>query len=271
MGFFSRTVDIDDAGSGTNGTPHDNSWLQAIYTAIENAFTSRSTITTTGNQTAINSGLVRWLYCNNATLLTIQGMTAGVEGQRVFIVSTGAGQVDIANQNATATEANRIICGVTGTISLAAGSGRCALEYDATASRWRVIQHEQGAWISPTFSAGNYTGNGAMTWTVASGDVITCAYYLDGRQLRVAFYLGSTDVGGTPNTALQIAIPGGFTAQSAALNAMVHNDAGAGNTLGFCQVLPGATLIQCSKNDLSTWATSTNATGVQGQLSFEVQ
>ena len=57
--------------------------------------------------------------------------------------------------------------------------------------------HEQGAWITPTFSAGDYDGGGgAMTWTVESGDVTTCKYYLKGRTLAWALQLTGTTVGG---------------------------------------------------------------------------
>jgi hypothetical protein len=271
MAFITRDVDTDDSGDGISGTIHDNSWLQSKYNSIENPFISRSTITTTGNQTAINSGLARWLYCNNAALLTIQGMAAGTEGQRVFVVSTGGGQVDIANQNGSASAANRIITGVTGSISLM--NGMAALVYDATAARWRVLDHNQGAWITPTFAAGNFTGNASMTWTLASGDVTTYASKLDAgsRTMTVEFQLITTTVAGTPNTALQIAIPGGLTAAKAMLNPILYKDNGGANTIGYCAVSSGGTVIQCFTASGGNWTASTNATYVYGQIAFEVQ
>src|SRR6185295_3701711 len=34
------------------------------------------------------------------------------------------------------------------------------------------------SWITPSYSGGNFTANGSMTWTVDSGDVTTYAYKL---------------------------------------------------------------------------------------------
>jgi hypothetical protein len=65
------------------------------------------------------------------------------------------------------------------------------------------------------FAAGNFTANGAMTWTVASarsGDL--SAYSIVGKTLTIWFSITGT-VGGTPNSQLLIAIPGGFTAAAA--------------------------------------------------------
>ena len=125
------------------------------------------TTTATGSQTGLSttsSAGAPVLRCDNSSLLTIHGLASQQDGDQLIITSVGAGQVDIVNQSATeTTAANRIIAGVNGTISLAAGSGRAIFVYDATTARWRVVLHEQGAYITPTFSASDYTANGSMT------------------------------------------------------------------------------------------------------------
>lgn len=66
-------------------------------------------------------------------------------------------------------------------------------------------------WTSVTFSAGNFTGNGSMTWTVASGDVLRNRFCIVNKILHWLVQIATSTVGGTPNTRLQIAAPGGVS------------------------------------------------------------
>lgn len=270
---ITRTTDTDDDGSGTTGTIHNNAWLQAIYAALD-ARWSEATTTSTGTQNNFSISEADVLRCNNASLLTLNGIVAPASpakpGKRLIIVSVGAGQVDLANENASSTAANRIINGVTGTISLAAGSGRALLEYDDTTDRWRVIAHEQGAAITATFAAGNFTSS-AGTWTVASGDVTTCAYYLCDRMLTLQFYIVTTSVTGTP-TALQInnGAYGGFTNAKTTLNMCAGSNAGGGNETCIATTAASGTLLAISQLDTGTWSNATDTTAVYGTVTFEV-
>lgn len=95
------------------------------------------TTTSTGTQNdfalTANATLLR---ANNATALTLTGLTAGTDGQRLEIVAVGAGGVTLTDQAAGSTAANRIITGVGGPLSLWAGAGTVKLTYDATTARW---------------------------------------------------------------------------------------------------------------------------------------
>lgn len=234
-------------------------------------------ISTTGSTSNLDFQNAEVLYCDNATLLTITGLLAGYDGQRLVIISRGAGQVDIANQALGSSAANRINNGVTGTRSLAAGSGVAVLQYDTDTAaggvnpRWRCILHNQGAWITPAFSAADYTGNGAMTWTVAAGQVTSCAYWLKDRTLEFILEVIGTAVGGTPNTTLQRVIPGGFTAakQTNTSNPVLDN----GSPLtGRSFVTAGAfTFGFRSTAGAVNWTASAAACAVQTQLTIEVQ
>jgi hypothetical protein len=235
------------------------------------------TVTATGTQNDYAPGLIgnTLLRCNNATLLTISGLTGGYDGQIVRIVSVGAGQVDLAPQNTSSTAANRFInfAGSSGTLastSLAAGSGYAEYQYDATTARWRMIAHEQGAWITPTYAAGNYTASSG-TWTVDAGDVTTQAYWLKGRTLTVAWILVSTSTSAGPGI-LNIGNGawGGFTAVKQTLNSLMYNDNGGVNTAGFSQVTAAATIVTLSKFS-GAFSIATNTTNVFGELIFEVQ
>lgn len=236
---------------------------------------SSVTVTTTGNIDDLdfsNADLIRF---NNASLATLRGLKAGVDGQRVTIVSIGAGQVDLAHQNTNSAAANRFINFATSaSTSLAAGSGTATYQYDATTARWRLIAHDQGAWITPAYNAGDYTASGSMTWTVDSGDVFAFRYRLSGRMLTVNFAILSTSVGGTLSNGLKIKIPGGFSSAFFSLFAGgLLSDAGATDT--GCPLstesTPGGTNILISKFGAANMSAATNTTNVYGTFPFEVQ
>jgi hypothetical protein len=243
------------------------------YVTAAQVGASVSTVTTTGSITglAANASLVRM---NNATAAVIHGIAAGYDGQRLQIVSVGAGEVDLAHQSSTdGTAANRLINFVTSGITpLAPGSGKADLVYDGTTARWRLVGHEQGAWIAQTFAAGDYTGNNAMTWTVASGDVTMRSYMLRGRTVTDAYRILTSTVGGTPSTLLLLAPPNGYTlpATFVARDTVIISDngsqsvgrmiaTGANDRISVSATLAGA-----------AWSAATDTTSVEGTAIYEV-
>ena len=141
------------------------------------------TTTTTGNIDDLDFANADLIRMNNASLSTIRGLKAGYAGQQVTIVSIGAGLVSMAHQNANSAVGNRLINAITsGVTSLAAGVGTGTYQYDATTVRWRLVAHEQGAYIDIAYSAGNFTA-ATGTWTVDVGDLITSAYYTRGQEV----------------------------------------------------------------------------------------
>jgi hypothetical protein len=212
------------------------------------------------------------IFANNASLLTLQGITAAQAGQRLTICSVGAGQVDIANQNGSASAANRIINQVTGTISLAAGYGRVTMVYDGTNSRWRVEAHEQGAFISVTYTSTDYIGNqtGAADWTVASGDVGDYAYLLRGRELTLIWEINASSVANLP-TALRILVPNGMTWSRNTYNSAHYVENGTYGQGLASGTTPFPNHLQLWKTDQTVaWANATNATFVRGELTGQV-
>lgn len=128
-----------------------------------------------------------------------------------------------------------------------------------------------GVMTSPSFDAANFTAEGAMTWTVASGDVSTYAYtYLGPKLMLVTAYLIDTTVGGTPDDGLNVKIPDGKTAAKAMATGCDVIDNGAEQS-GAAHVQAGETVIHVTKHDRSNWTASTNATEVRFTLIFEVQ
>jgi hypothetical protein len=246
--------------------------MQAAVDALGESLDASTIITTAGVQAALalpaGTGALT-IYANNATLLTVQGIAAGLDKQRLTIISIGAGQVLLAHQNAGASVANRLINFATsGNTPLAAGSGTATYQYDASTARWRLIAHEQGAWITPTFAAGEFTAQ-AGNWVVAAGDVTTDAYWLRGRSLTHAFLYSTTTVSATP-TYLSRLIPGGFTAAKAVRNSAVWMETATPGS-GLVDVTAAGTVLRFFKDLAPTaWATKTDETHVNGQITFEV-
>lgn len=227
-------------------------------------------LTGTNNDLALTAG-VSVLRLTNATLLTLTGFVAGTDGQRLIVRSEGAGQVDFAHQNAGSAAGARLINFATsGNTSLAAGLGVAEFVYDGTNARWRLVQHEQGAWLTPTFAAGSYTANGIMTWTLAAGDVSLQRYYLHGRQLTVSFFIITSTVGGTVNTQLLIGNGawGGFTANTSFMGTLWLSDNAAAGVSG--RVFSNATTLIIDKVGQTNWTLATDQTSVLGSITFEV-
>jgi hypothetical protein len=265
VGNAAAAVNVTGAGSAGQVLTSNGASADPTFQANA-ALPGVSTVTTTGNITALplptgSGNLV--IYMNNATLATIQGIAAGLSGQRLSIVSVGAGQVDCAHQNAGATAANRLInIATSGNTPLAAGTGSADFMYDATNSRWRLVTHEQGAWITP--ATPTFSGNGSMTWTTVT--VNLNRYKLRGRDLTIQFDFNGT-AGGTPNTLLQFTLANGFTAAANyagvydgnLLAAALWSTTSGLNTFGFYKDLTAG----------ANWAAG--AARVIGNATFEVQ
>ena len=227
--------------------------------------------TTTGNIDNLDFANAALIRMNNATLATIRGLQAGIPGQRVTIVSIGAGEVDFAHQNANSSAANRLINRVTsGVTPLAAGAGAGTYQYDGTTLRWRLVHHNQGVAITRGFDATNYTSFSVGSWTLGSTDVVTEKTYLQDNLMTFLYFYQETsvaNVGGLP-TYLQVLLPYGWTCATDVRGQNGNaNDNGA--ALEVCVVLSGVAVSNTAKFAFaklsgSTWSAATNNTYVQG-------
>jgi hypothetical protein len=125
-------------------------------------------------------------------------------------------------------------------------------------------------WTTPSYNAANFTGNGSMTWGVDSGDVETYSYCIIGKTMQVRFFLNTTTVGGSLNTALQIAIPASKTCSGDA--PFMYGKYQGTWSMACGLVTNGATVISLF-TDLTqsgNWSASTNTTYVKGQVFFPI-
>ncbi|MHB1260323.1 MAG: hypothetical protein ACYC2H_01265 [Thermoplasmatota archaeon] len=113
-----------------------------------------------------------------------------------------------------------------------------------------------------TYSAGNFTGSGTITWTVESGDVLSNHYVEFGKTMLWTFAVGTTTVAGTGEQ-LRITIPNSRTAAKASSGACVGSD-NASVVSVFGQVVSGNTYLQLTKDvNGGNWSAATNTTQVR--------
>jgi hypothetical protein len=182
--------------------------------------------------------------------LTIQGIKAGYQGQRLRLLNTGGQQVDLLHQSAGAAAPDRLQnYVVSGPTSLVSG-GYADYEYSTTTGYWRLVAHEQGGWITPPFVAGDYFGSGGMTWAVTSGQVARAAYYLRGKTMQLQVRVIGATIGGTLTALLARVLPAGFTSNGnsagsySATNGAVATAplwAASANTVVFAPTTPSTT------------------------------
>lgn len=117
-----------------------------------------------------------------------------------------------------------------------------------------------------TFASGNYTGNGAMTFGSVTQTVFEFA--ITGKTLTIWLNISGT-VGGTPNTALQVALPGGFIGNLISNGAAtIFNNAVWSQSAW--QVNASGTVIQFFSTSAGSVNWTAGAVAIQASLSIQV-
>lgn len=234
------------------------------------------TTTSTGTQNNFDPGIngnggTTVIRCNNASQLNITGFPIGLlDGQTIVVQAVNSLVALLHNDSGSTYKLlNFAATGITGLQPANTGANQASATYrwDGSSLAWRMVSHEQGSWITPGFSAGNFTAS-AGNWTVDSGDITTQAYYLSGRSLSVIFEIVDTDVSATPAT-LSMVIPGGFTASKTARGVARLDDA-ATVTNGIALVSAAGTTIGFSEIGTAWQTTAADNTDVGGMMTFEV-
>lgn len=212
---ITRTPIINDDLSGTTGTILDNAWKQELYNQID-AFVGVVggvevlTVTAAGAVALNPAAGVHIVYCAMTgaafNALTFTGGSAA-QNERLLVMNAkppaSTGVVTIAHA-----------AGVLNNIATSAPTPIApggSATYVRIAGQWFLTAHEQGAWITPPYSAANFTASGG-TWTVEPGDVAAMQYKLSGLSLLINFVLSTTTVtAGTAYLQILNGAWGGFT------------------------------------------------------------
>jgi hypothetical protein len=269
---------VDDDGSNTVGSIWNknaikNVLLDPIDVALVQVGRVVQTTTLTGLQHDFGlttPGVDTTLVCNNASLLTLDGIAGGVDGQLLTIVAANA-RVDLPHQGTGSAAGNRLINQVIGTTPLST-NGNAIYQWQAIANAWRLIAHEQGAWITPPYAASLYTANSG-SWTVDAGDVVTHMYRLVGKALHLNLYLGATSVAAALPTELRVALPNGFTCGNSVFGPVLsYYEGGATWSVGYVVMGAGASYLVLRKDPSAgtTWVAATNSTSISAIVTVAI-
>lgn len=264
---------VDDTGAG-DGTPVDKAMIDAIYDDVDAALAVVSsgagvvqTTTSTGTQNDFAlTASASLLRVNNASAITLTGLSAGADGQRLDVVSIGAGTVTISDQGGGSTAANRVITGLGEALVLTAGTGVARLVYDATTARWRVTAIKAHAWTAVAYASGNFTATGGGTFVVDSGDQVAFRYLKVGRVCMLNVVLNTFSITGTV-TNLNIAVPVAIAVQAEVVGLLFDNS---GTVLSNARVLAAVgSSIQVFRVDGAALTASINNSYLRFTIAYE--
>ncbi len=112
-------------------------------------------------------------------------------------------------------------------------------------------------WSSQAYSAGNYVGNGSLTWTVEAPDFVLSSYLVAGKTMLWNTYLVSTTTGGTTNTELRITLPGSATVGLSTAGSCACFPNGVAGTCAWVATA-GNTFVQIYTGFGGNWTLSSN-------------
>jgi hypothetical protein len=125
-------------------------------------------------------------------------------------------------------------------------------------------------WTQLEFNAANFAASGSMTWTVDGGDQLTYAYTIVGKTITLSIVLASTTTGGSASSELHVALPPGVAVMRTMANLMFLSD-GASFRAVLAHVAPGVAYVRITNLDFSNFSLVSNALGIQGEITFEIQ
>ena len=208
--------------------------------------------------------LISW---SGASDMTVTGFAAGAAGRRITFLNVGSNVAYFTHQSGSSSAGNKLRNIATSGTTPVAPRGAATFEYDGT--DWRLVTHDQGAWISVAYSAGNFTATAPTTWTVDSGDQITYQFKLVGSTLCMRVYLDTTSIASTSSLQLFVAIPNSFTSAKKVQGLALGFDNGVA-VATYNRVDVASTTVEVGRSDVTAWANSTNNNYVRVNFDFEV-
>lgn len=226
----------------------------------------------TGTQNNWNPGisfntLIEW---SGASDITITGLSGGFTGRSFILKNTGTKVAYFSHNNGSSSASNRFKNLVTSSTTAVAAGGYIYYVNDGT--DWKLVDHDQGDYITPTFSAGDFTFSGDRTWTVDAGDVTTQAWKLTGRSLHYIWKIASSTIsGGTATGFFKIAIPNSYSPTLNVLSMSTYILVGANEYVAYANIAAAGTTVGIqSVPATADFGISTNGAYVYGQTFFEV-
>jgi hypothetical protein len=216
------------------------------------------------------------------TVLTATGGTAGLVQSATVVDGTSGNAYGLYVDTPTASTINGGTIASSSCLTVGPAASTAGTDYTAFLGTGTVMAESgyserlrttpMGEWQAVSFAAGNFTGNGTMTWGVDSGDIGANRYTLVGKTMTWNLSVATSDVGGVANTELRATVPGGFTCAVASYHtAAVAIDAGA-STTARVETVGGQAYVRIVLAAGGNWTiTAADNTYVYFTITFEVQ
>lgn len=104
--------------------------------ALSQTRTANSTTSTPQN--ALTSSGLSFITLTGSVTMTINGIVAGVDGQRLILGNSTGNTLSLTDQNGSAASADQLLCPNSATVSVRS-NGAVELIYDSSVTKWRVI------------------------------------------------------------------------------------------------------------------------------------
>lgn len=129
--------------------------------------------TTTGANATVSSVTKSYLELTNASLTSVDMITAGSAGQ-LLVLSNRTGSSVVVNNETGATASNRILTGTGANLTLS-NNASLVIIYNTTSSRWMIVGGTSSTPSSSTVTASitageNLTANDAVYVSIGAGD-----------------------------------------------------------------------------------------------------
>jgi hypothetical protein len=124
---------------------------------------------------------------------------------------------------------------------------------------WSGVNHRPDGthlfvWTPITYDAASFTGNNAMTWTVAQTSVARLHWRRIDTTVTIRIILNTTTVGGVPSTRLQIRLPAALIPPRTIFSTGSGLDNGVSTTLvGFISITVDPSLLLITRADAAAW------------------
>jgi hypothetical protein len=206
---------FDDDGSGEVGTVLNNDWKQELYNQIDGVIASAYTALDTSVETITSStvGTVDNLPIDATTRVHVVRFTGAADvyftgtqttkgslhaGDRLIVTDTAAVGLYLKRGGSSSTPLWYPLTGFSIGLPIYGTLGIAEFVYDDNASRWTLLQHEQGGPIGIAYNAANFPCESGGTWTTTAGGQNTYAYYVQGATAHLNIDLTNSTITGAP-------------------------------------------------------------------------
>lgn len=235
--------------------------------AVPSSSGSHQILSTPGFHPALNVGGVTLLEYDGAGDVAISGLVGGVPGQILIIRNLTPYTITLFGRDGSALAINQLHNFVSGVSLIVGGRGVATYVYSAGAF-WGMGGYAQGGQYVQPYDAASYGTVTPGTWTVEPGDLGPETFYLEGRHLFYSFYIHHTSVAGLPyGLTRRLPLAWQSTTTPYAGTMLYTEDGGTSFYEGIVLRLDD-THVTFRRAANAPWATTTNLTGVIGQLAI---